>query len=189
MRFTPEYQALNRKLHASNPTFGGHGSKWAEHVQKVAQLMNSTSILDYGCGKGSLAMAVPLPIREYDPAVPGKDADPAPADLVVCTDVLEHIEPECLQEVLDHIASLTVRIAFFTIHCGAASKNLPDGRNAHLSQHSMQWWTEQINKRFVIAQSQIVGAHTLWILARDTDEHERIVKEATAQSMTVAQQE
>ena len=172
-----DYRALNRELHDTAPTYGSHGARWAEHVQTVAHMMNSTSILDYGCGKGTLAAAVPLPIREYDPSVEGKDEPPAPADLVVCTDVLEHIEPEFLGDVLSHLQQLTRRVAFFTIHCGPAGKFLPDGRNAHLSQHPMQWWIDQINRRFVIGQLQIIDTHTLWMLARSLDEHERIMRE------------
>jgi 2-polyprenyl-3-methyl-5-hydroxy-6-metoxy-1,4-benzoquinol methylase len=177
VRITPEYQQLNRDMHQASETFGSHGHRWANNVATVAQMMNSTSILDYGCGKGTLAKALQLPVREYDPAIPGKDAEPAPADLVVCTDVLEHIEPECLDAVLDHIVSLAKRIAFFTIHCSAAEKSLPDGRNAHLIQKDIPWWMAKINDRFVIAQSQIAGPHTLWIMGRTHAEHERIVTE------------
>ena len=39
-------------------------------------------------------------IKEYDPAIPGKDSLPEPADIVVCSDVLEHIEPNYLLNVL-----------------------------------------------------------------------------------------
>lgn len=176
MRFTPEYAALNRQMHEQRPDFGAKGSKWVEHVEQVALQMNSTSILDYGAGKGSLAAASKLPIREYDPAIPGKDADPAPADLVVCTDVLEHIEPICMPAVLDHLQALTLRVGFLTIHTGPASKSLPDGRNAHLSQHDYRWWIDQINRRFVIAQSQILGGFTIWMLVRSLAEDDRIRK-------------
>lgn len=180
MRITPEYAALNAQLHTDRPDFGAKGSRWSEHVQKVALMMNSTSILDYGCGKGSLARSVSLPIREYDPGIPGKDADPAPADLVVCTDVLEHIEPYCMQDVLDHLKALTLRAGLFTIHCGPASKNLPDGRNAHVSQHPVPWWIDQLNRRFVIAHLQVISQYTMFVLVRSNAEHARIVAEGIA---------
>jgi len=166
------YREQLKQLHAGKK-FGAKGDRWAEHVEKVALLRNSTSILDYGCGGGMLAKALPLPIREYDPAIPGKDAAPQPADIVVCTDVLEHIEPAFLDAVLDHLQELTLGVAFLTIHCGPASKSLPDGRNAHISQHPMPWWIDQINCRFVIAQLQILGPYTIWMLVRSFAEHER----------------
>jgi hypothetical protein len=43
----------------------------ADGAEAVAEL-KTTSILDYGCGKGYLAKALPFPIWEYDPAIPEK---------------------------------------------------------------------------------------------------------------------
>ncbi len=86
-------------------------------------MLCAQSVLDYGCGKGTLAEAVSFEIREYDPAIAGKDENPLPADLVICTDALEHIEPEYLDAVLVHIASLTRMAAFFVVHTGRAQKN------------------------------------------------------------------
>src|SRR3990167_2396265 len=161
-----EYVVLNRRLHAENVNFGAGGDKWAKQIEQVAAKLNSTSVLDYGCGKGKLAKALPdLPIREYDPAVPGKDANPEPADLIVCTDVLEHIEPHCLKTVIKHIQRLALKCVVLTIHTGPADKILPDGRNAHLSQKPVRWWLEQINARFYIVQMQMVGP-IIFIIAR-----------------------
>lgn len=79
-------------------------------------------------------------VREYDPAIPGKDARPEPADLVVCTDVLEHVEPECIQSVVDDIHDLTLKCVYLAIHTGPAIKTLQDGRNAHLIQEGPVIW-------------------------------------------------
>lgn len=153
-----DYAALNRQLHETNAEYGTTGVMWAKQVEEVAALLNTTSVLDYGCGKGTLAKALPdLPIREYDPAVPGKDADPAPADLVVCTDVLEHIEPERLKAVLKHIARLANKCVLLAIYTNKSSKSLPDGRNAHLIQMDVRWWLQKINDRFLIRQMQLLG--------------------------------
>lgn len=161
-----DYAALNRKLHEERADYGTSGQKWAKQVEEIAALLNTTSILDYGSGKGTLAAALPdLPIREYDPAVPGKDADPAPADFVVCTDVLEHIEPERLKAVLGHIRRLAGKMVMLTIDTGAAGKTLPDGRNAHLIQKDARWWLQKINDRFRIVQMQMLG-RTIFIVAR-----------------------
>lgn len=169
MRISAHYLELNRQLHASNERFGDGGARWAKQLEELAGLLNTTSILDYGCGKGELALALPgLPVREYDPAIRGKDDEPAPADIVVCTDVLEHIEPECLQNVLDHIQLLTLRMAILVVHIGPAVKILQDGRNAHLSQYPAQWWTHEINRRFEIANLQYPKP-TLFFLVRKSD--------------------
>jgi 2-polyprenyl-3-methyl-5-hydroxy-6-metoxy-1,4-benzoquinol methylase len=113
----------------------------------------SRSILDYGCGKGNLAVAMPdLAIREYDPAIAGKDGEPEPADLVICTDVLEHIEPNYLDDVLDHIRSVTAKFAFLNIATRPAVKTLPDGRNTHLIIRPQDWWRSRIEKFFEITE-------------------------------------
>lgn len=81
---TSAYRELNRKLHQQNLAYGVGGGKHADTVQKLITAIGAQSVLDYGCGKGLLAKALPFPIWEYDPAIPGKDESPKPADLVVC---------------------------------------------------------------------------------------------------------
>ena len=150
-----EYKELNYKLHQENPMYGIGGAKHSKTVMKLCQSMNTTSVLDYGCGKGQLARELPFPIWEYDPAIPGKDTSPRPADLVVCTDVLEHIEPEKLGWVLKDIARCTQKMAFFVIHTGPSSKTLADGRNTHLIQKDKKWWHKILKKFFTVAKDSI----------------------------------
>ena len=102
-----EYRALNRTLHQTNLAYGVGGSKHVETILKLANQIGTKSVLDYGCGKSLLAKNLPFPIWEYDPAVPGKEESPRAADLVICTDVLEHIEPDKLEWVLADISRCT----------------------------------------------------------------------------------
>lgn len=143
------YQALNQQLHAENAAYGVGGHQHAATVQKlVAKSPALRSVLDYGCGKGQLAHALPFPIWEYDPAIPGKMTSPRPADLVVCTDVLEHVEPDFLDAVLADLRRCVRRIGYFVIHTGAAAKTLPDGRNTHLIQQGRAWWEARLRTVF-----------------------------------------
>jgi hypothetical protein len=126
----------------------------------VVDILNTyefKSVLDYGCGKGTLAASIGNTIvSEYDPAIEGKDSPPEPADLVVCTDVLEHIEPQLLDNVLKHLASLTNRRLLFNIATKyALSHTLPDGRNPHLIVKPAWWWKFQIEKYFTIERWDI----------------------------------
>src|SRR5206468_4084203 len=114
-----EYRDLNSRLHTENLAYGVGGGSHAETVINVVKATKATSVLDYGCGKGYLAKALPFPIWEYDPAIPGKDIAPRAADLVCCLDVLEHIEPDKLQFVLDDIRRVTKSVGYFVIHTGA----------------------------------------------------------------------
>ncbi|MDG2242647.1 MAG: hypothetical protein P8L66_04035 [Rhodospirillaceae bacterium] len=72
----------------------------------MAKQTDAESVRDYGCGKGALrpavlaALAPDLDVTEYDQAMLGKDSEPSPAHLVVCIDVMEHIEPDCQHDVL-----------------------------------------------------------------------------------------
>jgi 2-polyprenyl-3-methyl-5-hydroxy-6-metoxy-1,4-benzoquinol methylase len=77
---------------------------------------------------------------------------PEPADFVICNDVLEHVEPECVDAVLDHLAALVRRVGLIGIATKyALSHQLPDGRNPHLSVHSGEWWQAKLQARFAVA--------------------------------------
>lgn len=145
-----EYRKLNEEMHATKPSFGISGEKYAAQVGALAMSMQTQDILDYGCGKSTLANNLPFKIKQYDPAVPKYSALPEPADLVVCTDVMEHIEPEFLGEVLGHLKSLVKRRGFFIIATRPAQKHLSDGRNAHLTVENARWWLNALWDHFNI---------------------------------------
>ena len=159
-----EYASLNAQLHRENLTYGVGGAKHAERVLKMAEAMKTHSILDYGCGKGHLAKAIPFPIWEYDPAIPGKQDPPRPADFCICTDVLEHVEPEHLEIVLDDLRRCTKLVGFFVIHTGPASKTLPDGRNTHLIQQDKDWWSKKLGRYFNITKIILAGPEVQFVV-------------------------
>ncbi len=152
MLISAEYAALNRQLHQENAAYGVGGGKHAPTVLKLAESVDARSVLDYGSGKSGLAKSMPYGITEYDPAVPGKDESPRPADLVVCTDVLEHIEPDKLAFVLADLQRCTRKVGYFVIHTGPAAKHLADGRNTHLIQRGLAWWQKQLGRYFTIGK-------------------------------------
>lgn len=149
---TSEYRQLNEQLHRDNLAYGVSGERHAATVKKLANALKTKDVLDYGCGKSRLAKAIPWHIQEYDPAVPGKTEAPKPADIVICTDVLEHIEPDLLPYVLDDIRRCTLMVCYLTVNTGPALKTLADGRNAHLIQQKQQWWTATLSKFFQIGR-------------------------------------
>ncbi|MBM3450556.1 MAG: DUF115 domain-containing protein [Armatimonadetes bacterium] len=153
MLITEYYRALNIALHARGH-YGAGGARWAEAVRALRQTCAAENVLDYGCGQGTLRAELGAPewMREYDPAIPGKDAAPEKADVVVCTDVLEHVEPECLDDVLKHIAALAGKAVFLNIATRPAIKHLADGRNAHLIVEAPSWWRAALEKWFRIVQ-------------------------------------
>lgn len=148
MLISDDYKALNEQLHQDRKDYGSYGMKWANHIATLAEGMKTEDILDYGCGKGTLGANLPFDIQQYDPAIPKHSHRPKPADIVVCTDVLEHIEPSCLDDVLNDIYGLCKKGVFLVIHNGPAAKKLADGRNAHLIQENEIFWLGALLPRF-----------------------------------------
>lgn len=183
-----EYIELNKQLHKDNLAYGVGGGRHKDTVMKLSKMIESNSILDYGCGKGFLSKELPFPIWEYDPAIPGKDHTPRPADLVVCTDVLEHIEPNKLNYVLDDLRRVTKRLGYFVIHTGPSSKLLADGRNAHLIQRGEKFWRTKLEKFFELAPDSItVKLPLLYVVLKPKDDVNR--KKLVGQAMYPQEQE
>jgi hypothetical protein len=131
------------------------GSSTQIHKDFIRQFLiefNCKSILDYGCGKAiqyhkeKLHESHFLGIMPslYDPAVEQYSVLPAGSfDAVICTDVLEHIEEEDVGDIIKEIYSKADKFVYLGISNEPASSILPDGRNAHVTQKSLDWWIEQ----------------------------------------------
>jgi hypothetical protein len=145
-----EYRELNKSLHHEIVQYGAIGSRHINKVIELMQVVNSHDVLDYGCGKSTLARNLPFNIHQYDPCIEKYSALPKPADIVICTDVFEHIEPECLDNVLAHLSQLIKKAGYFTACLVPAKKTLPDGRNAHLIVKPANWWINKIYEHFEI---------------------------------------
>ena len=151
------YQKQNELLHQSNEKFGACGYKWAGIIHDLIEEFGISCLLDYGCGKSTLFKALrdefpglfgKVEYREYDPCVPGKKICFGPSEFIVCTDVLEHIEPEFLDNVLRHIRGIVGRLLFLNINLSESDKVLDDGRNAHLLIRNPTWWVSRIGELF-----------------------------------------
>lgn len=149
MLISADYAHLNAQLHVSRPDYGTSGQRWASVVADLADRVGASEILDYGCGKQTLAAALPgRRVIGYDPAIAALSALPEAADVVVCTDVLEHVEPEFIDDVLDDLCRVTRKAALITVATRPAVKTLADGRNAHLTVQPFGWWREHFLARF-----------------------------------------
>lgn len=178
IRITPEYQAMQKKMHIDRPNYGDSAQQHAARVfMAAAQLQRKfgmCSVLDYGSGPGNLVKAIRhsfpdidgVSYVEYDPGMEGKDAEPSPATLVFCGDVMEHIEPECVDAVLQHISDLAIKMAIFVISLHPAKKTLPDGRNAHISLQKENWWLSKLRRHFVITESHAYQFHLMAVCTR-----------------------
>lgn len=163
-----EYRQQQEALH-ENPDYGVASVHYAPIVSEICNNLEVQHLLDYGAGKcrlfQNLKVKHAMKLQAYDPGVPKLSAPPVPAEMVACIDVLEHIEPDLLDNVLDDLARLTEAVVFLTVHTGPAKKALPDGRNAHLTQQPMSWWLPKFWERFDIHTVQVTGEHAFFVVA------------------------
>jgi hypothetical protein len=170
---SPEYQREQEAMHAKY-NYGIASIAAAPVVSKLINQYGVEELLDYGAGRGNLFKHLqvehPMRLQAYDPAIPKWSEKPDPAEMVACIDVLEHIEPELLENVLDDLKRVTKRIGFFTVSCVPAEKTLSDGRNAHLIQAPCEWWLPKFMERFElhIFQRTVDGFFVL-VMARELD--------------------
>jgi hypothetical protein len=161
---SPEYQALLQRQHSETKWGADTDYRHLSDVLRIATENRCASILDYGSGRESLRRDVDrislknLPVACYDPGTDRTDL-PEPADLVVCGDVLEHVQPEKLDAVLEHIFSLANKAIFLVIALRQAKAPLVDGSPAHLVVEDSGWWIRKL---------QPLGRSGIWVVKKSS---------------------
>lgn len=146
---SPEYLELNKQLHINNTSWGSSARLRTMGALSLIDAVDAKMILDYGCGKGLMKKQTGVEMDEYDPAISDKQIIPKSSyDIVICTDVMEHVEPQYVDAVLKEINSLASRGAYFIIYLVPALHKLPDGSNCHRTVQPAQWWVEKIKSIF-----------------------------------------
>ena len=131
----------------------------ASTIRTLIERTGARTLLDYGSGKGGAYQEkdIELPdgqtapslkdywalesIRCYDPGYePFSQLPTERFDGVICIDVLEHITEPDLPWVLEELFGYSRRFVFANIACYPAKKFLPNGKNAHCTVRSPDWW-------------------------------------------------
>lgn len=142
-----EYKSQLSTLHKK--AFGSNKELHPE-VKKLLDSNKIQSLLDFGCGKGLISNAIKeqyptIDLYSYDPITSPIEL-PNKVDMIFSSDVIEHIEPEYLDETLDMLFSTATKVQYHLIACNPAKKTLPDGRNAHLIIEKPSWWRDKLAK-------------------------------------------
>lgn len=162
--------AMYRQMHehgtgqglSAHATFAG--TSLMRHIERIKALIERTgaaTVLDYGCGKGTLYLPNTLAVKGvgtfdgvvdfwgvdsvgcYDPAYePYSTLPKEQFDGVVSTDVMEHCPEEDLPWIVSEIFSYARRFVYVNVACFPAEKLLPNGENAHCTVQPPQWWAE-----------------------------------------------
>lgn len=150
--FSTKYIGDLKSLHNRKDRPRGFGGKIKPlgMFDSYMEKWKPTSAIDYGCGKGVILEHLRTKYANtswygYDPAVVGMESiSKSEFDCVFSNDVLEHIEPDCLTDVLQHIDKLANKYIWLRIDTLPARKFFDDGRNAHLIIQDKDWWLENI---------------------------------------------
>ena len=143
-----------RKMHKKGRFSGWSLKKHLKEIEKLLQITDSQTVLDYGCGK---AKHHPEGWDKYEPALEEwSSLSNGPYDAVICTDVLEHVPEDELNENLKNIFDRATKMVFLSIATKPAKKNLPNGDNAHCTVKDPTWWHQKITP---FVKDQMVTIH------------------------------
>lgn len=145
-------------LHNNVIGYGISSMEYFDEICLFIEELKPKKVLDYGCGKGKLIACLKekyphITFVGYDPAVDEFSNCPdMKFDLVINTDVLEHIPENSLENVIKHIAQLSENV-YFALHHSKAVATLPNGENAHCTVKSPEWYKDLISKYFNTVKS------------------------------------
>ena len=146
-----EYKQVLIKEHELTK-WGMSGCTFKDFITEKCQKLNIDNILDYGSGQGLLKKALEpnISVTNYDPGIVDFSILPDRHNFVVCMDVLEHVEEDYVDNVINHLHSLTGTMLLVTVATTKALRILNNGVNAHITIKDINWWEEKFLKHFNI---------------------------------------
>lgn len=141
-----QYTDIHAKEH-----YGDSADLHFDIIAREVIRLNPKSVLDFGCGRSGLAWRFwndgKRSIHQYDPAIPKFKEEPPECDLVLCTDVMEHILMRDVDRIFEEIKRKSKKV-IFTISMKPARRKLFDGRNAHVTLLTKTEWIRWIKDSF-----------------------------------------
>lgn len=139
-------------LYKIKKNYGKTSIKLYDMLEKIINDLNILSVLDYGCGKSKLLDLIKknkkIKIYRYDPAIKKySKLTKNKTDLVICTDVLQHVPLYDLDRVLKEIKSKGIYILFY-IKCTNHKTKLPNKTYANCTVYDKKWWLEKLSNYY-----------------------------------------
>ncbi len=155
--FSSQHIEAQRRVHEECPAYGSASLVFAPMVSELINANKVQTLLDYGSGLGQVPSNLELDhevkVQLYDPAVEQFVAEPQPAEMLICLDVLDVVEQDCIDEVLDHLQRLTQKMAFISVNTAAADESANKG----LKYHPVEWWLPKLMQRFELHYFSRIG--------------------------------
>lgn len=184
-----QYDALYRSMDYNEPGITGSEDKWRHIVKQVYRSHDNTaSVIDVGCGRGFYirrlkSMGHPVygieqseecskkylsdimhsvsTISEFFQFRDSHDLPRFGWDIMICTDVLEHIPEEEVDANIQQISTLSS-----TAIIGIANHTDKDpitGGELHLIQKNSDWWLERLAKAYTGSIGLVAGDDRFFI--------------------------
>lgn len=138
------------------------GENFADEFAEVSGIDQRHTVIDFGCGSGRggkrvqeitgcevIQVDFAANCRDQDNDLPFMLADltqpmSVRGDIGYCTDVMEHIPPEKVDDVIKNIMDCVER-CFFKIALFPDSMGALIGHSLHLSVYPADWWAEKLS--------------------------------------------
>lgn len=147
MLITERMKIMNEEMHVNIPRFGTSGGKNAQKIYDTfIKKYDIKEFLDYGCGKDQLRAKLSeidpsIAVTSYDPCVyTFKRRPEGTFQAVICHDVLEHVEYNCIEAVLEDILAYGRDYFYFSIGTSPSTKYFSNGQSNHLIIEHSSWW-------------------------------------------------
>ena len=139
-------------LYKIKKNYGKTSIKLYDMLEKIINDLNILSVLDYGCGKSKLLDLIKknkkIKVYKYDPAIKKySKLTKNKVNLVICTDVLQHVPLYDLDRVLKEIKSKGIYILFY-IKCTNHKTKLPNKTYANCTVYDKKWWLEKLSNYY-----------------------------------------
>jgi hypothetical protein len=146
-KLVEQYQEVHK-----SKKYGKSSEKFYILIREIIREKKKNIILDFGGGQSNLVymLADYYNVRgeKYEPSIKEfSELNIKKADLILNTDVLEHIPEHMLNDVLEKIKNISTNV-YFSIHTGLATVILPNGENAHCTVHQPDWWKKKLKEYF-----------------------------------------